>query len=95
MTGHNIQIGAAGGDVVILMYRPDYRLEFLSPVPLDELRIPSHQRKPSYLLDPQRQIVPSVLGWKSKASSRPGAMSWKSQSRCGSFMGRAIRAKHG
>src|SRR5207253_8090655 len=58
IAGHNIQIGSAAGDVLILLDRPEYRLEFLTPVPPATLRIPRSRRLPSYLLDPQRQVVP-------------------------------------
>lgn len=56
--GHNIQIGFAGGDVRILLDRPDYRLEFLTPSPpVGQDKAAAH-RRPSYLLDPASQIVP-------------------------------------
>lgn len=57
--GHNVQIGSTSGDVVILLDRPDYRLEFLTPAPAetDQLAV-RVRRQPSYLLDPQHQVVP-------------------------------------
>ncbi|MGH3568804.1 MAG: hypothetical protein ACRDRH_22810, partial [Pseudonocardia sp.] len=71
--GHNIQIGSAAGDVVILLDRPMYRLEFLTPTEARPGAVPrSQQRKPSYLLDPQREVVPfrarpvdeaAIAGW--------------------------------
>jgi tetratricopeptide (TPR) repeat protein len=44
---------------VILLDRPDYRLEFLAPTPV-ETDEPTGQlaRQPSYLLDPHREVVP-------------------------------------
>ena len=57
--GHNIQIGSAAGDVVILLDRPAYRLEFLVPPKARARVVPrSQRRQPSYLLDPQREVVP-------------------------------------
>ncbi|MGH3614072.1 MAG: hypothetical protein ACRDRK_16065, partial [Pseudonocardia sp.] len=71
--GHNIQIGSAAGDVVILLDRPMYRLEFLTPTGARLGVVPrSQRRKPSYLLDPQREAVPyrarpvdeaAIAGW--------------------------------
>nr|WP_157099507.1 tetratricopeptide repeat protein [Microbispora sp. ATCC PTA-5024] len=54
--GHNIQIGTVGGDVLIALDRPAYRLEMLQDTP--EARLPRSRRGPSYLLDVQRQVVP-------------------------------------
>jgi len=57
--GHNIQIGSVTGDVVILLDRPDYRLEFLAPTPTETAQLAVRaRRQPSYLLDPQHQVVP-------------------------------------
>lgn len=50
-----IQIGSAAGDVVIMLDRPEYRLEFLEPVDTDKSR---SEQRPSYLLDPRWQVVP-------------------------------------
>jgi len=56
--GHNIQIGSTTGDVVILLDRPDYRLEFLTPTPAETTHLTTRAcRQPSYLLDPQHQVV--------------------------------------
>jgi len=56
----NIQIGGSfSGDLLILLDRPDYRLEFLTPCHAEgdggEVWA---RRQPSYLLDPQHQVVP-------------------------------------
>lgn len=57
--GHNIQIGSTTGDVVILLDRPNYRLQFLTPAPAETVpRTARARRQPSYLLDPQHQVVP-------------------------------------
>ena len=57
--GHNIQIGSTTGDVVILLERSDYRLEFLSPAPAGTTQLDARAcRQPSYLLDPQHRVVP-------------------------------------
>ena len=56
--GHNIQIGSASGDVVVLLDRPAYRLEFLSPVVAAPVVSRSQRRQPSHLLDPQHEVVP-------------------------------------
>ena len=55
--GHNIQIGSASGDVIVLLDRLVYRLEFLAPVTAPRAMSRSQRRQPSYLLDPQREIV--------------------------------------
>jgi tetratricopeptide (TPR) repeat protein len=57
IVGDNIQIGYAGGDVVILQDRPAYRLELLGPAALRQV-VPRWRQQPSYLLDAQRQVVP-------------------------------------
>ncbi|WP_203687445.1 tetratricopeptide repeat protein [Streptomyces sp. SID14515] len=55
--GHNIQIGEVTGDLSILLERPSFRLELLSPAqspgPPTSVR---HQ--PSYLLHPGNRVVP-------------------------------------
>ena len=60
IAGPNIQIGGSfTGDLVILLDRPDYRLEFLTPTPAETDRLSARaRRQPSYLLDPQHQVVP-------------------------------------
>src|SRR5690606_7414867 len=54
--GHNIQLGAVAGDVLIVLDRPGYRLEMLPSA--RPMRVPRSHRGPSYLLDAQRQVVP-------------------------------------
>ena len=58
--GPNIQIGGSfTGDLLILLDRPDYRLEFLTPTPAEHDHLAGRSpRQPSYLLDPQHQVVP-------------------------------------
>lgn len=57
--GHNIQIGSATGDVVILLDGPEYRLEFFTPTLAETGPLVGRaRRQPSYLLDPQHQVVP-------------------------------------
>ncbi|PZS22982.1 MAG: hypothetical protein DLM61_24855, partial [Pseudonocardiales bacterium] len=56
--GHIIQVSSTTGDVLILLDRSDYRLEFLTPTSDEQRRVPRSQRQPSYLLDPQREVVP-------------------------------------
>lgn len=55
--GHNIQIGEVTGDLSILLERPSFRLELLSPA-----RSPgppaSVRHQPSYLLHPGNRVVP-------------------------------------
>jgi tetratricopeptide (TPR) repeat protein len=55
--GHNIQIGSAGGNVVIYVSSPEYRLEWLLPTERDEW-VPVRWSAPSHLLDASRAIVP-------------------------------------
>ncbi|MGH3936673.1 MAG: tetratricopeptide repeat protein [Pseudonocardiaceae bacterium] len=56
--GHIIQVSSTTGDVLILLDRADYRLEFLTPGSDEQRCVPRSQRHPSYLLDPQREVVP-------------------------------------
>ncbi|MFN2494617.1 MAG: tetratricopeptide repeat protein, partial [Pseudonocardiaceae bacterium] len=57
-SGHSIQIGSTAGDALILLDRPDYRLDLLIPTAAARRRVPRSHQLPSYLLDPQREVVP-------------------------------------
>jgi tetratricopeptide (TPR) repeat protein len=57
ISGHNIQIGAASGNVIIHLSHPEYRLEWLLPTDTDG-GVPEQRRAPSHLLDAARAIVP-------------------------------------
>ncbi|MGH4022838.1 MAG: hypothetical protein ACRDT0_27105, partial [Pseudonocardiaceae bacterium] len=71
--GHNIQVGSATGDVVILLDRPDYRLEFLTPTPAEVDHLAARSRRaPSYLLDPQREVV----GYRSRPIEEQQVQDW-------------------
>jgi tetratricopeptide (TPR) repeat protein len=52
----NIQVGSVAGTVSVVLERPDYRLEVLSPTP--RRRTTRSQRSPSHLLDARREVVP-------------------------------------
>src|SRR3712207_970993 len=54
----SIQIGSTAGDVLILLDRPDYRLDLLTATTATQRRLPRSPRLPSYLLDPRREVVP-------------------------------------
>jgi hypothetical protein len=57
---YNIQVGSAAADVIVMLDRADYRIEFLVPSAMQR-RAPRSQHQPSYLLDVQREIVPFLL----------------------------------
>ncbi len=81
--GHNIQIGSTTGDVVILLDRPDYRLEFLTPTPPEPTQLTARaRRQPSYLLDPQHQVVPYTPDPPSSNTSSTGSTTTLSRCRC-------------
>jgi tetratricopeptide (TPR) repeat protein len=56
INGPNIQIGAAE-NVTLAFDGEPYQVQWLEPVPRSSW-VPKHQRTPSYLLDPRREVVP-------------------------------------
>ncbi|MFL6121177.1 tetratricopeptide repeat protein [Actinophytocola sp.] len=76
INGPNIQIGAAE-NVTLAFDGEPYQVQWLEPVQRSSW-VPKHQRTPSYLLDPRREVVPywprpeierALTGWRDAADA--------------------------